>query len=149
MRFVKRHRGLVIGGAVVLAGLLSLAAFVWRVCLVPYQNLMDLDWITQASEDEIVDASKATILLPCLDPHDAFLYLEKFGGPDDVPYLLWGLRWQKDTAPGEGMICTKAHCLDALQRITGHDAGMNYTDWAEWWESVDHQVPPRPRSTSD
>ena len=40
------------------------------------------------------------------------------------------------------MPCTKDHCLEALRRITGHDAGLNYSDWAEWWVSTGSKIPP-------
>jgi len=40
------------------------------------------------------------------------------------------------------MPCTKMHCLNALGRITGHDAGLNYSDWAEWWASTGSKIPP-------
>jgi hypothetical protein len=86
---------------------------------------------------------RSILLMPWAAPHDEFLYLGNrgYGDLDSVPALLLGLRWQAETEPDGVMDCTKAHCLDALCRITGHNAGVNYSDWRRWWDEEGSRLP--------
>jgi hypothetical protein len=94
-----------------------------------------------ASKDDLKEVAQRVLTCPVGGHHDAFLVLSEFGDAASIPYLLAGLRWQPHTAPGEPMKCTKLHCLEALRAITGHDAGRNYSDWAEWWASTGSKLP--------
>ena len=64
------------------------------------------------------------------DPHDVFIDMSRWGDESSVPYLLWSLRWM----PSEKIrSCTWGHGLDALRRITNHDAGETRQAWAKWY----------------
>lgn len=108
---------------------------------VPNQRLKDLQWMNTASKDDLKEVAQRVLTCPVGGHHDAFLVLFRVGDAESIPYLLTGLRWQPYTGKGGGMPCTKAHCLEALRRITGHDAGRNYNDWAEWWASTGSKLP--------
>lgn len=113
----------------------------WGVWWAPTAKLRDLQWYyVLAGPEERKHVAEQILIIPFGAPHDAFIALMRVGDVDSIPYLLWGLRWQGDT--GDAMVCTKWHCLDALKRITGHDAGPNYSDWAAWWESTGSKLPP-------
>jgi hypothetical protein len=94
-----------------------------------------------ASNGELKEVAQRVPTCPVGGHHDAFLLLSRVGDAESIPYLLWGLRWLPDTPKGGVMPCTKAHCLEALRKITGHDAGLNYSDWAEWWASTGSKLP--------
>ena len=126
-----------------LAVLLATAAtFLYVAGWVPNKRLSDLVWLDSASPQELRETAQRRLLAPYSHPHDAFVILIDYGDAESIPYLLWGLRWLPDTPKGGVMPCTKAHCLEALRRITGHDAGLNYSDWAEWWASTGSKLPP-------
>ena len=108
---------------------------------VPNQRLKNLQWMDAASKDELKEVAQRVLTCPVGGHHDAFLVLSRVGDTESIPYLLAGLRWLPDTPKGGVMPCTKMHCLSALRRITGHDAGLNYTDWAEWWASTGSKLP--------
>ena len=98
-------------------------------------RLRDVKWLDSANPTELRETAHRALRIPLVfDPHDAFIVLMHDGNADSVPHLLWGLRWQRHNPPGNGMmVCTKAHCLAALRRITGVDAGLNYEDWRDWY----------------
>ena len=115
----------------------------WDVGWAPTAKMRDFRWyFLLADDDERKHVAEQALIIPLDGGHDAFITLIYCGDADSIPYLLCGLWWQPDTEPGEGMVCTKAHCLDALKRITGHDAGSNYSDWAAWWDSTGSRLPP-------
>jgi hypothetical protein len=95
-----------------------------------------------ASNGELKEVAHKVLTCPVGGHHDAFLHLSRVGDAESIPYLLTGLRWQPYTGKGDVMVCTKSHCLEALRKITGHDAGRNYSDWAEWWASTGSKIPP-------
>ncbi len=134
-------------------GFLTLLAVVCCICAaagivlyhqwwVPNQKISDLEWMNTASKGELKEVAHRVLTCPVGRHHDAFLLLSGVGDVESIPYLLAGLRWKPYTGKGDMMPCTKMHCLDALRRITGHDAGMNYSDWAEWWASTGSKIPP-------
>jgi len=65
--------------------------------------------------------------------HDAYIALIEVGDETSVPFLIRSLQWQPRSTGGL-MICTKAHCLEALRKISSEDVGTEYEDWAAWWE---------------
>lgn len=120
----------------------ALSLFLYYQWWLPNQRLKDGEWWESASKRELKETAQKVLTCPVGGHHDAFLLLSEVGDAESIPYLLWGLRWLPDTPKGGGMPCTKAHCLEALRRITGHDAGLNYSDWAEWWASTGSKIPP-------
>ena len=126
-------------GAVVCA---ALSVFLYYQWLVPNQKLYDLQWMNTASKEELKKVAHKVLTCPIGRHHDAFVLLLGVGDAESIPYLLTGLRWQPYTRKHDWMVCTKSHCLEALRRITGHDAGLNYSDWAEWWASTGSKLPP-------
>lgn len=95
-----------------------------------------------AGNDDLKEVAQRVLTCPVGGHHDAFLLLSKVGDAESIPYLLAALRWRPHTEPGDPMPCTKMHCLNALRRITGHDAGLNYSDWATWWASTGSKISP-------
>lgn len=84
------------------------------------------------------DEEKRAVLHKCLqrgDIHDPAIMLAWLGDESSVPYLidaLEGFSPIKDkSAP---IICVQEHCVEALRAITNHDVGLDYADWARWWE---------------
>jgi hypothetical protein len=138
----RRRRTILIIAAVGLALLVAGALWFYQAVWVPNRKLLDINWIEAASHQERLDVAHQVLSFPVGDHHDAFLVIGDWGDASSIPYLLRGLRWQRRTdAENPGMACTKSHCLDALKRITGHDAGRNYEDWARWWETEGNNLP--------
>ena len=101
---------------------------------IPNRKLADVRWFASAPNAEIKRVAHQVLRVPFGNHHDAFLTLESVGDQTSVPLLISALRWEEHTkSPSDGMICTKAHCLHALRRLTGQDAGVNYGDWKRWW----------------
>ena len=100
---------------------------------IPNRKLIDLEWMTSTPQAEMRRVCHQVLRIPGGNHHDAFILLESAGDESSIPLLIWALRWQEDTpSPSQSMICTKVHCLEALQHITGANAGMNYRDWKTW-----------------
>ena len=110
------------------------------------ERSFDLDWLNTASEQELEEYEAWFQALPprqkrklahrALDRpdanhHDALLTLVGHGKDESVPYLLDWLKAQGDFQGG-GMVCTRAHCLEALEKITGKELGCDYSDWEDW-----------------
>jgi len=141
---MKRHgKWILSAGAFVLAAAVFAAATEYYRCRRAHENLRDLQWWEESTPEEKLAVAHQAIRWPIGDPHDAFLIICDHGGPESVPPLIRALKWQEHTVPGGDMLCTKAHCLQALRKITGVDAGLNYEDWKAWRDSVDHRVPER------
>ena len=139
----RRRRNILIIAGLALAVLAAGALWFYEAVRVPNQKMKDIGWLEKASPQERLDVSYQVLSFPVGMHHDAFLMVNDYGDAKSIPYLLRGLRWQPHTDPGfSAMRCTKAHCLAALKRITGHDAGLNYEDWARWWETEGRYLPP-------
>lgn len=65
--------------------------------------------------------------------HDGSGVLAHIGDLNSVPALLVVLR-KYPPLPGGSMICTRAHALSALYKITGADPGALTEDWEKWWK---------------
>lgn len=65
--------------------------------------------------------------------HDGAGTLLYIGDMSSVPALLRAL---KDNPPLKDgmMICTTGHILQALRKITNHNAGTTHEEWGAWWE---------------
>jgi hypothetical protein len=68
--------------------------------------------------------------------HDEYLRMIKYGYGEieDVPKLIKGLEYYGDIKPGERVVCSWDHCLEALKLVTGANPGLNASDWKKWWE---------------
>lgn len=64
--------------------------------------------------------------------HDGSLELSSIGDIESVPALLVVVR--KYPTKGGAMICTKAHALSALIKITGQNLGDQPEPWEDWWK---------------
>ena len=121
-----------------LGGLGLCALAVKTVWYDPRRRICDLAWMQTATPGELRTVAHRVLLFPGGNDHDAFMILIRHGDRSSVPYLLGGLR-RHDVLPGGLVRCTTSHCLDALRRITGHDAGDRYADWEAWWLSEGRQ----------
>lgn len=65
--------------------------------------------------------------------HDGAIELQHIGDISSVPALLIVLK-KNPLMPSGSMICTAAHALQALRKITGVNPGIKYEDWSAWWE---------------
>ncbi|MFH1731729.1 MAG: hypothetical protein ABIF82_08770 [Planctomycetota bacterium] len=74
--------------------------------------------------------------------HSTYLFFLAYGAQADVPMLLYGLRSMGEMK-GRSMVCTRGHCVDALQSITGAKPGYNYSDWEKWWQQEYRTDPPQ------
>ena len=139
MKRRKRWLLLLIAIVLMLGLLTAVAVFVpwWQA----NQRLCDYHWWMTASREEKVRTAHQVLSFPWGNHHDAFIFLIEDGGPESVPILINALRWQPNSSTTKGIECTKDHCLEALKRITGHDAGEDYADWVAWWESVGRRLP--------
>lgn len=131
--------------SVILVAGISVGAYMFAA-LRAYKNFDDLCWrrhqSQKVSQAELREAAHQALRFPLpYYGHDAFITLSEIGDISSVPYLFRGLRWQEHTGPDGVMGCTKAHCLDALRRITGHNAGENYEDWKAWWVKIGSKRP--------
>lgn len=105
----------------------------WWLAIRPYQQLramLERQGETAVSSEELRMAAHAVLRFPGADPHDAYLVLLRHGDASSVPVLIRSLWWQPHTPPSGNMICTKAHCLEALCALTGRNLGKNYEDWS-------------------
>jgi len=70
--------------------------------------------------------------------HDGALELADIGDIDSVPALLVVL---KENPPRNGsVICTAAHALAALRKVSGTNAGSTHEEWTRWWEEHKRQT---------
>jgi hypothetical protein len=134
-------------------GLLALTLFT-RLAAVRSSGddgFLDLDWLNTASDKELEEyearwrtlspQQKRTLAHRALtrtsgNHHDAFLILVEHGKEESVPYLLDWLQAQGDLR-GDGVVCTRSHCVEALEKITGKKLGYNYSDWKGWDKQPD------------
>lgn len=63
--------------------------------------------------------------------HDGSMELELIGTIESVPALLYVVNKYKTT--NGTMICTKAHAISALWKITGEKFTSD-DDWNKWWQ---------------
>ena len=100
----------------------------------PLWRIHNPNWLQKASPKEKLDTLHRALSIP-LGPghHDVFLLANDIGTKETIPYLISALWWQSDNGPDDDiMVCTKTHCLDALKKLTKHDAGVNYSNWRKW-----------------
>jgi hypothetical protein len=105
---------------------------IWR----PFQQMYrNRTWWDTATTDEQRLLCQRVISHRIGAPHDAFLHLREIGNRDSVPLLIRALRWQRPPKDG-AMVCTTAHCIDALRSLTGEDFGADYLKWEQWWSKT-------------
>ena len=119
---------------------LVLGALARELVWIPNQQFGDADFLAHASVAEQVKAAERVLAFPVGNHHDACLLLDAAGDVRAVPALLRGLRWVPEPVDG-AVVCTTIHCLDALRRITGHDAGATRKEWSTWWKTTGAALP--------
>lgn len=65
--------------------------------------------------------------------HDGSSILESVGDIESVPALLVVLEKHPPSSKGT-MVCTTAHALSALQKLTGANPGITHEAWSHWWK---------------
>ena len=134
MKVKKKSRNLVYWlKRLLLVAVVSLPMFLYFVFL-PLWRIHNPNWLHKAHPKEKLATLHRVLSIP-LGPghHDAFLLANDIGTKETIPYLISALRWQADNGPDDDIIvCTKIHCLDALKKLTNHDAGLNFSDWRKW-----------------
>ncbi|MBC7796592.1 MAG: hypothetical protein H7Z37_06950 [Pyrinomonadaceae bacterium] len=65
--------------------------------------------------------------------HDGAEELLYIGDISSVPALLVVLK-KNPPYPNGMMVCTTAHALQALRKVTSANPGKTYEDWSAWWE---------------
>lgn len=101
----------------------------WRA----WNRFYDTEWICTLHPEDGRETAERALRVP-IDIHDPCITLIRQGNSESIPYLIGALKWQPQTSPGDGRLeCTKIHCLEALKKITGVDAGENYEDWRDWY----------------
>ena len=79
--------------------------------------------------------------------HDACLELQGVGGPSSIPALIYALKLYPPMRGANGftgMVCTTAHCLDALRAITGQHFSADAAEWEQWWVTQGNPPVPTP-----
>ncbi|MCK5306734.1 MAG: PQQ-like beta-propeller repeat protein [Candidatus Omnitrophica bacterium] len=99
-----------------------------------HRKFMDINWLHSANPNEQRITAHRTIQSPLGNLHDAFITLMRVGDETSVPYLIGALKWGPNSNKGDSVVCTWAHCREALYKITNFDFGYKYKDWAEWWK---------------
>lgn len=97
------------------------------------------------SEDEIARRKDVeTKMLRGEYLHDGAIALGHVGDHNSVPALLVVLEKHPPFNNG-AMVCTTAHALAALKKITGADVGNTHEAWSSWWEEykLDNSLPER------
>lgn len=74
--------------------------------------------------------------------HNEYMFLMEYGTKADLPVLLYGLQSMGETT-NRAIVCTRAHCVYALEMISGARPGYNYSDWAQWWKQQHRTDPPQ------
>ena len=74
--------------------------------------------------------------------HNEFSFFSTHGKESDIPMLLYALESMGESTNGT-VVCTQAHCVHALQSITGAKPGYNYSDWEKWWKEEYKTDPPK------
>ena len=137
MKVKKKSRNLVCWlKRLLLLGAVACPLFAYFV-LLPLWQIHNPNWLQKANAKEKLDTLHRVLSIP-LGPlhHDAFLLANDIGTKKTIPYLISALRWQSDNGPDDDiMVCTKTHCLDALKKLTKHDAGLNYINWRKWQQT--------------
>lgn len=62
------------------------------------------------------------------DHHDAYLRLIEVGDDTSIPYLIDGLNRLGDT-----QMCSRSHCIEALETISGEKFGGDVSAWENWY----------------
>jgi hypothetical protein len=78
--------------------------------------------------------------------HDGAIELQYIGDISSVPALLVVLK-KNPPMPSGSVICTTAHALQALRKITGANPGIKYEDWSAWWEKYQEEQKAKEKTT--
>ena len=142
---MSRRWKIAVAAAVVL-GLSALAVQRHMAAAACADRCFDMKWLEAASTEELYhhvswfkglspskkrELAHRALARPEAMHHDAFIVLAEHGTEESVPYLLDWLRTQDDVKDSI-IVCTRGHCIEALEKITGMKLGYNYSDWQDW-----------------
>ena len=131
----------------------SIALIVLFLCVAAVQFVLGVGlphWMISISDQEwppkkIRDACHASLRNWATGGHNAFITLEREGNKDSIPYLIRALKWQnvQNGKPNEdvGVVCTHAHCMDTLEKLTGMNFRGDYKAWCKWWRQTGRYLP--------
>jgi len=73
---------------------------------------------------------------PNNDVHLALGELGFYGDESSVPHLISALSLfpDRELSGNVGMICTQAHCVYDLEKLTSVKVGVSFSSWKAWWE---------------
>ncbi|HKQ79126.1 MAG TPA: hypothetical protein VJ810_35855 [Blastocatellia bacterium] len=80
---------------------------------------------------EAAQKVREALLAGAGNDHDDPMNLAEYGDIDSVPAMIAVLK--RNPANGKWMVCTRAHCLTALRKLTKADVGDETEDWEKWW----------------
>lgn len=128
---------------VFLIGVFSYLYMYW----LPNEQLQNPEWTSGVPISETSRQKARKICYKVLshrlgNHHDAFGGLGEVGNTESIPYLISALKWQPPPDKEGLMDCTTGHCLYALRRLSGHNAGSKYEDWKRWWDETGSKLPP-------
>jgi hypothetical protein len=123
--------------------IIAVTATVWFIWI-PNQRLEDAAFMEHASPAQIRHVAERVLRTPWGNQHDACLLLSRVGNRDSVPFLLRSLNWNE---PRPDADCTPMHCLEALRKLTGHDAGTDPREWEAWWSANASKLPALPHES--
>ncbi len=75
------------------------------------------------------------------DLHNAYCFFVFHGCKEAVPFLIDRLERESPAKGQTRIICTAAHCLEALQMQTGKDFRWDVLAWRNWWETEGKVLP--------
>ena len=107
---------------------LGAGLFYWQVI----QPRRELRSLLENRADDVPDAVLRKMCHRCIRwrrDHDSFIYLQEVGDESSLPYLIRALGRM-----GEIQMCTKGHCVDALEAISGEKFGEDVEAWERWLE---------------
>jgi hypothetical protein len=67
--------------------------------------------------------------------HDFYLYMANNGKEKDLEFLICELKRMGDIKANQPIVCTRAHLLGAIEKVSGVSIGPNYSDWVKWYET--------------
>ncbi|MCK5683589.1 hypothetical protein KAJ27_05690 [bacterium] len=99
---------------------------------IPNRKIMDTEWFkSKPSHKEQRELAHKILSFPFGNHHDALLILIDSGNKESIPYLLSVLKKIENRNKEDGVVCTYAHCVEALKKITGKDFKYEYKDWVK------------------
>ena len=96
-----------------------------------YQPRKKFSELAKSNQSSISDSEWRDACHDCIrweNHHDSYLILIEKGNDTSIPYLIRGLKRMEDSH-----MCTKEHCIEALETISGKDYGDDIHSWKTWY----------------